>query len=187
MELRSICVFAGSSDGTDPAFAAAAEALGRELAGRRINVVFGGSATGLMLRVADAALAAGGSVTGVIPAFLERREIAHTGLTRLDVVETLHERVQRMVDLSDAYIALPGGIGTYAELFEVSSFSSLGLVQKPCGALDVNGYFADLAALLAGTIERGFLNPAHRDLVLVDAEIAPLLDRLETWEPGRPQ
>lgn len=182
MELRSICVFAGAAEGADPAYGEAAEALGRELAGRGIGLVYGAAAIGLMGRVADAALAAGGTATGVIPDFLQSREIAHPELTRLDVVGSLHERVERMVDLSDAYIALPGGIGTYAELFEVISFTLLGVAPKPCAALDVNGYFDGVVAQLGETIEQGFLGPAYRDLLLVGTEPGPLLDRLAAWE-----
>lgn len=180
--MRTICVFAGAAEGADPAYGEAAEGLGRELAARHIELVYGGAATGLMGRVAGATLAAGGAATGVLPEFLRQREVAHPGLTRLEVVGSLHERVERMVELSDAYIALPGGIGTYAEVFEVISFTLLGVAPKPCAALDVGGYFDGIVAQLEETIRQGFLGPAYSELLLVGSEPGPLLDRLSAWE-----
>jgi uncharacterized protein (TIGR00730 family) len=180
---KRICVFAGSAEGDDPRYAAAAEAVGAELAERGIELVYGGAARGLMGRVASAALAAGGIAIGVIPSFLTGREEPHPDLTELRIVDSLHERVQLMADLSDGYIALPGGIGTFAELFEVSSFTLLGLDPKPCGALNVAGYFDPLARLLEQTIERGFLHASQRDLLLFDPAPAPLIERLADWTP----
>lgn len=181
MAAKRLCVFAGSAEGDDPRYSAAAEAVGTELAEREIELVYGGAGRGLMGRAAGAALEAGGVAIGVIPSFLTGREEPLPGLTDLRIVDSLHERVQLMAELSDGYIALPGGIGTYAELFEVSSFTLLGLDPKPCGALNVARYFDPLALLLDHTIERGFLRGAQRDLVLFDPSPAALIERLAAW------
>ena len=176
---RSICLFAGSSLGADPRFAQAAAALGRELVARGYGVVYGGSSTGLMGVVADAALAAGGTVTGVIPEFLVAKEVAHRGLTELKVVTSMHQRKETMAALSDGFIALPGGLGTIEELFEVLTWGQLGLHAKPCGLLDVCGYFGDLLRFLDGAVAHQFLKPANRARVIVDDDPRALLDQLE--------
>jgi uncharacterized protein (TIGR00730 family) len=173
--IRSICIFCGASGGHDPRYAAAAAEVGETLARRGIRVVFGGSRLGLMGAVADAALAAGGEVVGVIPRLLVDRELAHPGVTELRTVETLHERKAVMAELADAFIALPGGLGTLEELAEVLSWAQLGLHAKPIGLLDVGGYFAALEAYLDRAVEDGFLAERNRRLLLRDADVAGLL------------
>jgi uncharacterized protein (TIGR00730 family) len=176
--LQSVCVFCGSSPGHDPRHATAAREFGTELARRGLRLVYGGGQVGLMGLVADAALAAGGEVVGVIPRLLNRREVAHEGLTRLEVVESLAERKLRMGALADAYVSLPGGIGTLDELFEAWSWSQLGIEAKPNGLLNVAGYFDPLLTFLDAAVDGGFLRSAHRALLVVDTRAAALLDRL---------
>jgi uncharacterized protein (TIGR00730 family) len=178
-----VCVYCGSSPGADPAFAAAVGALGRELAARGIGLVYGGGAVGLMGVVADAVLAAGGEVVGVIPRSLDEREVGHKGLTELRVVETMHERKALMADLSDAFVAAPGGIGTLEELVEVYTWSQLGIHAKPVALLDAGGYWSPFAAWLDHAVQQRFLRPEHRATLLVDADPARLLDRLAAWRP----
>jgi uncharacterized protein (TIGR00730 family) len=182
-ELRRICVFCGSSPGRDPAFMAAARVVGTRLAERGIGVVYGGSRVGLMGAVADAALAAGGEVIGVIPQSLLDRELAHTGLTELRTVGTLHERKAVMAELSDAFIALPGGLGTLEELAEVTSWAQLGLHTKPIALLDVGDYWAHLLAWLDRAVETGFLAPHNRALLDRATDLDELLARFEAWPP----
>ncbi len=181
--LGSVCVFSGSSPGARPSYAAAAEALGRELAGRGTRVVYGGASVGLMGTVADAALAAGGEVVGVIPQHLVDREVAHDGLTELHVTGSMHERKALMADLADGFVALPGGLGTLEELAEVLTWSQLGLQSKPCGLLDVDDFYAPLLAFLDHTVTERFVSPEHRSLVLAERAPAPLVDLLEAWRP----
>ena len=182
--LRRICIFCGSSPGRDPAYLAAARAVGQRLAERRIGVVYGGSRVGLMGAVADAALEAGGEVIGVIPQRLVARELAHTGLTELRMVGTLHERKAVMAELSDAFIALPGGLGTLEELAEVTSWAQLGLHAKPIGLLDVGGYWDLLLAWLDHAVETGFLAPVNRGLLDRATDLDGLLARFEAWSPS---
>ena len=181
--LRRICVFCGASPGHDPAFVAAARAVGEGLAGRGIGIVYGGGRVGLMGALADAALDAGGEVVGVIPQGLVDRELAHPGLTELRIVATLHERKAVMAELSDAFIALPGGLGTLEELAEVTSWAQLELHAKPIGLLDVGAYWDPLLAWLDGAVEAGFLAPVHRDLLARAADLDELLERFEAWSP----
>lgn len=181
--MRRVCVFCGSSEGRDPAFANAAVALGRALARRGVALVYGGAQVGLMGRVADAVLAEGGHVIGVIPRALMTREVAHARLPDLRVVDSMHERKAMMVELSDGFIALPGGIGTFEELCETLTWAQLGLHDKPCALLDVAGFYAPLLALLDRAVDAGFLRPAHRDMLLVDTDPDALLSRLETYTP----
>jgi uncharacterized protein (TIGR00730 family) len=176
--MNRICVFCGASAGDDPVYEATADALGRELAARSIEVVTGGGKVGLMGVVADAALEAGGRVTGIIPRALEEREVAHRGLTRLHVVETLHERKALMHELSDAFIALPGGFGTLDELAETVTWAQLGIHGKPIGILNADGYFDDLLSFVDGAVARGFVSDAHRALLTVRGEVPALLDAL---------
>jgi uncharacterized protein (TIGR00730 family) len=164
--------------GRRPAYARAAQALGTSLAGSGLGLVYGGGSIGLMGVVADAALEGGSRVIGVIPKALARREIAHHGLTRLEVVPSMHARKARMAALSDAFVAMPGGIGTLEELFEVLTWGYLGIHAKPVGLLDVGGYWRPLIRLLDHAVEEGFLRPAHRKLVVVDRSPARLLARL---------
>jgi uncharacterized protein (TIGR00730 family) len=184
--LRRICLYAGSSPGADPVYAEAAASLARLLAQRGIGITYGGAAVGLMGALADAALDAGGEVIGVLPRALQDREIGHPGLTRLEVVETMHERKARMAELSDAFIALPGGLGTLEEVVEAVTWTMLGIHLKPVGLLSVAGYYAPLDALLDHAHEQGFLRREHRGLVLTDGEPLGLLERLEAWEPMHP-
>jgi uncharacterized protein (TIGR00730 family) len=176
--MNRICVFCGASAGDDPFYAAAAGALGRELAGRSIEIVTGGGKVGLMGVVADAALGAGGRVIGIIPRNLEEREVAHRELTRLHVVETLHERKALMHELSDAFIALPGGFGTLDELAETVTWAQLGIHGKAIGLLNVAGYFDDLLSFVDGAVERGFVSESHRALLTVRDDVPSLLDAL---------
>ncbi len=181
--MRRICVYCGSSPGARPGYRQAAEELGRVLAGRGIGLVYGGGNVGLMGAVADAALAAGGQVTGVIPRALEAREVAHTGLDDLRVVGSMHERKALMADLADAFVALPGGVGTLEELVEVMTWTQLGVHAKPCGLLDVEGFYDHLLAFLDHAVQERFLRAEHRAL-LVHAGSAPeLLDAFAAWEP----
>ena len=181
--LSSVGVYCASSRGADPGFAAAAESLGRTLAERGIRLVYGGGHVGLMGVVADAVLAGGGEVHGVITRALEAKEIAHRGLTSLAVVETMHERKAAMADKADGFIMLPGGFGTLDEFFEVVTWTQLGIHAKPCGVLDVGGYFGPLRDLLEGATRQRFILPEHRDMVAMESDPGRMLDRLSTWEP----
>jgi uncharacterized protein (TIGR00730 family) len=174
---RAICVFCGASAGANPEYLAAARAVGTALAERGIELIYGGGRVGLMGAVADAALTSGGRVTGVIPAALVERELAHPGLSDLRVVSTLHERKALMADLSDAFLALPGGLGTLEELAEVLSWAQLGLHAKPIAALDVDGYFDGLAGFLDHATAEGFVAPAQRGLLVIETDLDVLLDR----------
>jgi uncharacterized protein (TIGR00730 family) len=181
--IRRICVFCGSSCGTNAAYRRAAEELGQLLAKRNIGLVYGGGCIGLMGALADAALAAGGEVIGVIPDSLLRREVGHRGVTTLHVVETMHQRKALMADLADAFIALPGGYGTLEEFCEIVTWSQLGIQQKPCGLLNVERYWEGLLAMLEHSVSEGFLRPENRDLVLVASTPRQMLERLLKWKP----
>ena len=180
-----VCVYAGSNFGNDPAYRAAAEGLSRTLAARGIGIVYGGAKVGLMGLLADTALADGGEVIGVIPGDLVDREIAHQGLTDLHVVGSMHERKALMAELSDAFIALPGGAGTLEELFEVYTWSQLGLHDKPMGVLNVRGYYNGLAALLDHAVHEGFLREQHRGALHVAERTEELLAAFDGWAPAR--
>jgi len=181
--LRSVCVFCGASSGRDPGYAAAAAVTGETLARRGIRLVYGGGRRGLMGAVADAALAAGGEVVGVIPRGLVDRELAHPALTELRIVDTLHERKAQMAELADAFVALPGGLGTLEELAEVLSWAQLDLHAKPIGLLDVGGYFGALEAFLDHAVREGFVAERHRRMLLRDDDLESLLRTFEAWEP----
>jgi uncharacterized protein (TIGR00730 family) len=181
--VRRICVYAGSNPGTDPAYADAARELAALLAERGIGLVYGGGHVGLMGVLADTALADGGEVIGVMPQALIDREIGHTGVTELRVVGSMHERKALMAELSDAFVAVPGGIGTLEELIEVYTWSQLGIHAKACGVLNVAGYYDHLAAFLDHAVEAGFLRPQHRAVLSVASSPADLLDRLAAYEP----
>jgi uncharacterized protein (TIGR00730 family) len=174
----SLCIYCGSRPGADPAYAAAAAAVGHEIGRRGWGLVYGGGRAGLMGTVADAALAAGARVVGVIPRSLMDRELGHPGLAELHVVETMHQRKQLMAERSDAFLALPGGIGTFEELFEVWTWRQLGYHDKPVGLLEVAGYYAPLVAFVDGARDQGFVPPAQRALLQVDEDVTRLLDRL---------
>jgi uncharacterized protein (TIGR00730 family) len=182
-KLKSVCVFCGSSPGRQPGFVEAAVALGRTVARRGMTLVYGGAQVGLMGVVANAAMEEGGEVHGVITRSLETREITHRGLTHLDVVETMHERKAAMADRADGFVMLPGGLGTLDEFFEAVTWTQLGVHDKPCGVLDVDGYFDPLEALLDNATGQGFVRTEHRGLVIVDADPGTLLDRMAEWEP----
>ena len=178
-----LCVFCGSSVGANPLFAEAAGALATELARRNIGIVYGGGNVGLMGVVADAALAAGGEVVGVIPHGLVSRELAHQGLTELHVVDSMHERKALMAELSDGFVALLGGFGTLEEFCEVVTWTQLGVHLKPCGLLNVAGYYDGLMAFLVHALEEEFLRPTHFEIVVAASEPTELIDRILTWRP----
>ncbi len=182
--MKSICVFCGSNPGNDPIYADAARAMGAEIARRGLVLVYGGGAVGLMGIVADAALAAGGEVHGIIPRALREKEVGHYGLTRLEVVETMHIRKARMAELSDGFIAMPGGIGTFEELFEIWTWGQLGIHDKPLAFLNVAGFYDPLAIFLDNTVEAGFLKQTHRAMAITDTQPATLLDRMEQYVPA---
>ena len=182
--LSAVTVYCGSNPGIDPAYAEAAAALGRTLADRGIRLVFGGVDVGLKGVVSGAVLGSGGEAHGVITEALRVMEIARGGLTSLQVVETMHERKAIMADAADAFVMLPGGFGTFDEFFEVVTWTQLGIHVKPCGILDVAGYFAPLRAMIDGAVTAGFVHPAHRDMVVVDDDPGRLLDRLADWTPS---
>ena len=183
MRLRSICVFCGASPGANPIYAEAAAELGRSLAKAGVTLVYGGGEVGLMGVVADAAMAAGGEVIGVIPQSLQDSEIGHKGLTRLEVVSGMHARKARMAELSDAFIALPGGLGTLEELFEVWTWGQLGYHGKPLGLLEVNGFYGKLIGFLDHLVEERFVRSAHRSMLQVRETPAELLEALTNWQP----
>ncbi|MCC6443817.1 MAG: TIGR00730 family Rossman fold protein [Armatimonadetes bacterium] len=181
--MKRVCIFCGSNEGTRPAYKTSARRTGEALARRGLGLVFGGGHIGLMGAAADAALQAGGEVIGVIPQALVDRELAHRGLSDLHVVSSMHERKATMAALSDAFIALPGGYGTLDELCEILTWAQLGLHAKPCGLLDVEGYYDHLLALLDHAVAQRFLRPEHRALLLDDTDPDRLLDRLTAYQP----
>ena len=183
MSLKSVCVFCGASPGARPIYHEAAAQLGRHIAERGLTLVYGGGAVGLMGVVADAALAAGGEVIGIIPQSLERAEIGHKGLTRLEVVDGMHARKARMAELADAFIALPGGLGTLEELFEVWTWGQLGYHAKPLGLLEVDGFYARLTDFLDHLVAERFVREQHRAILQVSASPAELLARIDAWQP----
>jgi uncharacterized protein (TIGR00730 family) len=180
--MKRVCVFCGSSFGVRPSYVEAARALGTTIAKRGLGLVYGGASVGLMGAVADAALRAGGEVIGVLPKSLQAREIAHLSLTELHVVDSMHTRKAMMAERADAFIALPGGLGTMEELFEVMTWRLIGLHQKPCGLLDVDDYYASLRTFLQTTIDEGFLRKDHLALE-VSTDPDTLLDKLASSPP----
>jgi uncharacterized protein (TIGR00730 family) len=181
--LSAVAVYCGSNPGTDPAYARSAAALGAALASRGVQLVYGGGHVGLMGTVADAVIGNGGQAHGVITEALQAREIAHERLSSLRVVPTMHERKAAMADAADAFIMLPGGFGTFDEFFEVVTWTQLGVHVKPCGILDVAGFFAPLLAMIDGAVTAGFVHPGHRDMIVVDEDPGELLSRLAAWQP----
>jgi uncharacterized protein (TIGR00730 family) len=176
--LRRICVFCGSNSGARPAYSKAAQTVGRLLCRRGIELVTGGGQVGLMGIIADACLNEGGRVIGVIPQALADKEVAHPGLTELRIVRSMHERKSVMAELSDAFLALPGGYGTWEEFFEVLTWSQLGIQRKACAILNVDGYYDPLLEMAHKALSEGFLRDVHRDLLLADVDPELLLDRL---------
>jgi len=181
--MKSICVYCGSSPGARPEYAAAAVELGAMLAREEITLVYGGSNVGLMRRVADAALAAGGRVVGVMPRVLVEMEVAHRGLTELVEVDSMHERKRLMAERADGFVALPGGIGTLEELAEVFVWAQIGIHGKPVALLDVAGFYAPLLAFFDRMVSERFLRSGQRDSLIVESEFAPLLERMRTYRP----
>lgn len=179
---KRLCVYCGSSHGTSPSYTVAARALGALLATRGIGLVYGGGRVGLMGEVAEGALAHGGEVIGVIPGFLEARELEHRGLTELHVVDTMHTRKAKMAELADAFVALPGGVGTMEELFEVWTWTQLGGQDKPVGLLDVDGFYGPLVTFLDHLVTTGFVRPEHRGILQVATTPEEILAKLSAWE-----
>lgn len=179
----NICVFCGSSCGAREAYAAGAKRLGELMVERRIGLVFGGGCIGLMGIMADTVLAHGGEAIGVIPDGLMQREIGHNGVTKLHVVETMHQRKALMADLADAFIALPGGYGTLEEFAEIVTWSQLGIQIKPCALLNIEGYWDGLLNLIDHAVSEGFVRAENRGLILVGSTPEEILDKITTWNP----
>jgi uncharacterized protein (TIGR00730 family) len=176
--MKSIAVYCGASSGADPVYADAARGLARALVEHNIGLVYGGGKVGLMGVIADEVLRLGGEATGVIPKHLVEREVGHAGLTRLFVVKDMHERKAMMSDLADGFIAMPGGMGTLEELFEMVTWAQLGIHAKPIGLLNVNGFYDGLSAFIGHLVETGFVRPAHAELMQLDADPDALIRRL---------
>ena len=183
--MKSICVFCGASWGRRKEYEQAAVALSTEIAKRGYSLVYGGSSVGLMGACADAAIAQGGDVIGILPHALKRKEIDHEGLKELILVESMHERKARMVEMSDGFISLPGGAGTMDEMFEVFTWGMLGWHEKPSALFNVEGYYDDLIRFLDKTTEEQFVKQAHRDMLIVGTDASDILDRMEAYEPPR--
>jgi uncharacterized protein (TIGR00730 family) len=176
--IQALCVFCGSSSGRNPVYQQTAERLGELLAKRDISLIYGGGKVGLMGVLADTCLAKGGRVVGVIPQILVDKEVAHAGLTQLHVVSSMHQRKALMADLADAFLALPGGFGTWEEFFEVLTWSQLELQRKACALLNVEGYYDPLLALADRAVRDGFLRSANRDLIVADTDLERILQRV---------
>lgn len=181
-ELKRICVFCGSSSGILPEYSQAAENVGRLLVKQGLSLVYGGGKVGLMGTIADSVLSAGGEVIGVIPHALMLKEVGHTGLTKLRIVNTMHERKALMAELSDAFIALPGGYGTLDEFCEILTWAQLGLHNKPCGILNVNGYYDSLLDLFQKSVAEGFLRKQHADMLMIENDPEVLLEKMSSYE-----
>jgi uncharacterized protein (TIGR00730 family) len=182
--VKSACIFCGSSPGARPQYTEATEDLAALLVKNGITLVYGGAAVGLMGRLADTVLSEGGEAVGVMPRSLVEREIAHLGLTDLHIVESMHERKALMAELSDAFVALPGGLGTLDELFEIYTWAQLGLHQKPCGLLNVEGYYDGIAGFLDHAVNERFVREEHRDMLIVEEDPAVMLRRLRFFDPA---
>jgi uncharacterized protein (TIGR00730 family) len=183
LKLQTICVFCAANPGVDPAYVEQATAMGRFLAESGRRLVYGGGRTGLMGALADGALAAGGEVIGIMPRHLVDHEVAHTGLTKLHVVASMHERKSLLAELSDGFLAMPGGLGTLEEIFEVWTWGQLGLHRKPYGLLQVGDFFAPLLRFLDHAVEEGFIRQEYRDLLVVATEPSSLISRMENMSP----
>ena len=184
--MKALCIFAGSNAGTNPIYAETARVLGEALARRGITLVFGGGRVGLMGAASQGARAAGGKVIGVIPSALQRKELAYDGvdLTELIVVRSMHERKARMAELSDGFVALPGGFGTFEEICEMITWAQLGIHRKPCGLVNVDGYFDGLSQQFDRAVADGLLRADHRGLVIAEPDPEHLLDRMQAWLPS---
>lgn len=183
--MKRICVFAGSNPGVDPAFGQMAEKLGQELVSRDLELVYGGSNMGLMGRVANAVLTGGGKAIGIMPSGLFRGEIVHTGLTEFHEVRTMHERKAKMSELSDGFVALPGGYGTFEEIFEVVSWLQIGIHNKPLGLLNVAGFYTPLMEMVEHASKAGFIHETQTKLLVCESDPALLLDRLKNYTPPK--
>jgi len=181
--MKNICVYCGSSPGITEDYAIAARQLAAELVRQELGLVYGGGNVGLMGVIADEVMRLGGRVTGVIPKALMDKEVGHTGLSTLHIVANMHERKAMMADLSDAFIAMPGGIGTLEELFEVLTWSQLGFHEKPVGLYNINDFYQKLHDFLLHTVEQGFLRPAHLDLLYIETDAALLLQKFADYRP----
>jgi uncharacterized protein (TIGR00730 family) len=182
-QIRRICVFCGTNPGSRPAYGAAARRLGQVLAEQGIELVYGGASVGIMGELADSVQEHGGHVTGIIPQQLMEKDSAHTGIRNLIVVASMHQRKSQMADMSDGFIALPGGIGTLEGFFEILTWGQLGIHAKPAGILNVEGYFDGLTGFLDHAVREGFLTEGHRDHIIVEAEPVRLLDRMRAYSP----
>ncbi len=182
MSLENICVYCGSNAGNDPIYREQAQAMGRALVERGLGLVYGGSRVGIMGVVADAVLAAGGRAIGILPEALMKKELAHKGLTELHVVQSMHERKTMMAARSDGFIAMPGGIGTLEEIFEVWTWAQLGFHNKPCGLLNVAGFYDKLAGFLDHAADSGFMQPQHRQMLALESDPNRLLDHFAQYE-----
>jgi uncharacterized protein (TIGR00730 family) len=180
--MKTICVFCGSSKGNNPGYLESAQQLGQCIAGEGLSLVYGGSRVGLMAVLADTALSGGGHVTGVITEFLNEK-VGHKGLTELHVVKNMHERKMKMFSLADAFIALPGGIGTFEEILEIMTWAQLGLHAKPFGLLNVLGYYRKLSDFLDYTVDEGFVKPAHRNMIIMEEDPGSLILGLKDFHP----
>jgi len=181
--MKRVCVFCGANAGTRAEYGLAAQGLAGVLARRGLGLVYGGGNVGLMGTLADSMLQAGGEVIGVIPQHLVAKEVAHRGVTKLHIVDTMHQRKAMMNELSDAFIALPGGYGTLEELFEILTWSQLGIHGKPSGLLNVSGYYDGLLAMLDHAVDEGFLRPPYRELVMAETDADTLVQRLASFSP----
>ncbi|MCP4267085.1 MAG: TIGR00730 family Rossman fold protein [Candidatus Brocadiaceae bacterium] len=181
--MKRICVYCGSSTGKNPEYIDSARALAKELVIRHIGLVYGGANVGIMGEIANTVLAGGGEVVGVIPKSLVEKEVSHNGLTELRIVDSMHERKAIMAEISDGFIALPGGLGTIEELFEVLAWSQLGFHKKPCALLNVKQYYASLCLFLDHAVEEQFIKSIHREMLLVENEPSKLLDSMESYNP----
>jgi uncharacterized protein (TIGR00730 family) len=181
--MKRLAVYCGSSSGASEEYISEAIRFGKELAERNITLVYGGSKNGLMGAVADGVLNNGGKVIGVIPKFLEVKEVSHKGLTELHIVETMHERKAKMAELADGFVALPGGTGTLEEFFEVLTWAQIGLHQKPCGLLNINSYYSPLLSLFEHMVDQQFIQEKYRSLIILEREPGTLLDRFNEYKP----
>ncbi len=181
--MKRICVYCGSSSGNHPGYTAAARALGQAMLEKKIGLVYGGAQVGIMGKIADTVLEGGGEVIGIIPKSLADREIYHTGLTALKIVNSMHERKTMMAKRADGFIALPGGLGTLEEIFEVLTWAQLGFHNKPCALLNALGYYDHLSAFLNHALDQGFVNPASRSLIITEADPIRLIQRFESYTP----
>ncbi|MGV2289453.1 TIGR00730 family Rossman fold protein [Trinickia sp. YCB016] len=181
--MKSVCVYCGSSFGVKPVYAKAAQSFGRALVEAGLTLVYGGGRVGLMGTIADEVLAAGGRAIGVIPELLVNKEVGHRGLSELHVVPDMHQRKKMMADLSDAFVALPGGAGTLEELFEVYTWAQLGYHHKPVALYNIEGYYDPLITMLEHTVQEGFMQQTYFDILQIDADAAALIDKIKRYQP----